>query len=109
MKRDEIQEVFTVSPLPDDPPEGEIRVMASIGGEETVGQKAQIVSTKEFRALIIVRIDNADSYPDKKNDFFEQVAEQIYKALKGFSHAGFKIISANVRTDADMSNHIDPR
>lgn len=100
--KDEIQEVFTVTPLPDDPPEGEIKVVANIGGEETVSQKRQVVSTKEFRALIIVTIDSADNeYPNKKNEFFKKLAEQIYGALKGFSHAGFKVISANVHTDAE--------
>lgn len=108
MKKDEIQEVFTVTPLPDDPPEGEIKVVANIGGEEAVGPKPQIVSNKEFGALIIVQIDNADSYPHEKNKFFEQLAEQIYKALKGFSYAGFRVISANVHTDADMSD-VRPR
>lgn len=34
--KDEIQKVFTVSPLPDDPPEGEIKVVANIGGEKTI-------------------------------------------------------------------------
>ena len=104
----EIQEVFNVIPLPDDPPEGEIKVVANIGGEEDVGQKRQVVSTREFRALIIVTIDNVDSYPNKKNEFFKQLAEQIYGALKGFSHAGFKVIAANIHTDADMSN-VRPR
>lgn len=106
--KDEIKEVFTVTPLPDDLPEGEIRVVANIGGEEAVGPKPQIVSNKEFGALIIVQIDNADSYPHEKNKFFKKLAEQIYEALKGFSYAGFRVISANVHTDADMSD-VRPR
>ena len=34
--RSEIQKVFTITPLPDDPPKGKINVVASIGGEKTI-------------------------------------------------------------------------
>lgn len=34
--KSEIKEVFTVNPLPDDPPQGEIKVVANIGGEAPV-------------------------------------------------------------------------
>jgi len=34
--RSEIKNVFTVTPMKDDPPEKEIRIVASIGGEKTI-------------------------------------------------------------------------
>lgn len=34
--RSEIQNVFTVTPMKDDPPKGEINVVGSIGGEKTI-------------------------------------------------------------------------
>ncbi len=34
--KSKIQKIFTVTPLPDDPPKGEIRTVANIGGEKTI-------------------------------------------------------------------------
>ncbi len=34
--KNKIQKVFTVTPLPDDPPQPDIRTVARIGGEETI-------------------------------------------------------------------------
>ncbi len=78
--KSEIQKVFTVTPFPDDPPKGEIRTVASIGGEEAIHQKGY-----EFimNVCFEVREENLDSR--QVNPLLRKFREQLenYKFKEG--------------------------
>jgi len=69
----EIQNVFTVTPLPDDPPKGEINIVASIGAPET------ITLNKSFELFMQVAFEVRGKNLDSRqvNPLLEKFREQL--------------------------------
>lgn len=75
-----IQNVFTVRALPDDPPKGEINVVANIGGHETIHPKSY-----EFIMNVCFEVRGKDLDSRQVNPLLRQFKQQLkdFKLYEG--------------------------
>jgi hypothetical protein len=83
--RDRIEKVFSVSPLKDDPPQGEIKVVANIGGE------APVVTNKDYQLAMQICFSVKGKNLDLKRVW--PVLEKFRRQLEGhkFDEDGAKV------------------
>lgn len=100
MKHDGVETIFTVTPLKDDPPEKEVRVVASFGHHESIYPKDY-----EFFMHVCYEVKNHDRDRDLNAEIVNPTLRKFRRQLESYKFKEGGISAWTVRVDEFMGDY----